>query len=147
MKLQQNICLTTALLVLAVTGPTLRAGEPAVNPTGTWKVTYTRDGKSQTYQPTLKLKLEGDKLTGTFTRRRGQQDIEMVLEDVKLEASEISFMVTIRPESGDGPNMVRKFHGKIAGDTIKEGTVKEDWNGQDPTLDHPLLWEAKRVKE
>jgi hypothetical protein len=40
--------------------------------------------------------------------------------------------------------VVRKFHGKIAGDTIKEGTVKEIWNGEDRTSEHPLHWEAKR---
>jgi len=135
-------------MALAVVSSILGAGaagnEPAVNPAGTWKVTYTRDGKTQAYQPTLKLKLEGDKLTGTLTRRRGQQDIEMVLEDVKLEAGEISFTVSIQ---GNEVKAVRKFHGKIAGDTIKEGTVKEDLNGEDPTLEHPLHWEAKRVKE
>jgi hypothetical protein len=146
MKLQQGICLTIALLALTVMAPALiSAGEPAVNPTGTWKVTYTLDGKTQTYQPTLKLKQEGDKLTGTFTRRRGQQDIEMALEDVKLEASEIPFTVSV--SGSGGATVVRKFHGKIAGDTIKEGTVKEIWNGEDRTSEHPLHWEAKRVKE
>jgi hypothetical protein len=145
MKLQQSSCVTIALLALTVMAPALiSAGEPAVNPTGTWKVTYTLDGKTQTYQPTLKLKQEGDKLTGTFTRRRGQQDIEMALEDVKLEASEISFTVGI--SGSGGATVVRKFHGKIAGDTIKEGTVKEIWNGEDRTSEHPLHWEAKRVK-
>ena len=119
--------------------------EPAVNLTGTWKVTCTLDGKTQTYEPTLKLKQERDKLTGTFTRSHNQQDIEMALEDVKLEASEISFTVSI---SGSGEaTVVRKFHGKIAGDTIKEGTIKEIWNGEDRTSEHPLHWEAKRVKE
>jgi hypothetical protein len=146
MKLQQSIYLIIALLALTVIAPALlSAGEPAVNPTGTWKVTYTLDGKPQTYQPTLKLKQEGDKLTGTFTRRSGQQDIEMALEDVKLEANEIFFTVSV--SGSGGATVVRKFHGKIAGDTIKEGTVKEIWNGEDRTSEHPLHWEAKRVKE
>jgi preprotein translocase subunit SecD len=131
--------------LLAITGLNISAGEPAVNPTGTWKVTYTLDGKTQTYEPTLKLKQEGDKLTGTFTRSHNEQDIEMALEDVKLEASEISFTVSI--SGNGGAKMVRKFHGKIAGDTIKEGTVREIWNGEDRTSDHPFHWEAKRVKE
>jgi hypothetical protein len=119
--------------------------EPAVNPTGTWTVTEAFDGKTQTYEPTLKLKQEGDKLTGTFTRRHNQQDIEMTLEDVKLEASEISFTVSI--SGSGGATVVEKFHGKIAGDTIKEGTVKEIWNGEDRTSEHPFHWEAKRVKK
>jgi hypothetical protein len=117
------------------------------NPVGTWKVTYTRDGKTQTHQPTLKLKLEGEKLTGTLTRFHNEQEIEMVLEDVTRKASEISFTVSISPESGDAPKMVRTFHGTITGDAIKEGTVKVEWNGEDPSAGHPLHWEAKRVKE
>jgi hypothetical protein len=148
MKLQQSIHLTIALLALTIMAPSLiSAGKPAVNPTGTWKVTYTLDGKPQTYQPTLKLKQEGDKLTGTFTRRHGQQDIEMPLEDVKLEANEISF--TVRIFGSGGATVVRKFHGKIAGDTIKEGTVEETWiwNGEESAGERPLHWEAKRVKE
>jgi hypothetical protein len=137
--------LATALAILCSIPAARAAGsEPAANPTGTWKVTYTRDGKTLTYQPTLKLKLAGDKLTGTFTRRHGQQDIEMVLEDVKIEAGEISFTVSIQ---GNGVNAVRNFHGKITGDTINEGTVKEDFNGEDPSRDHPLHWVARRVKE
>ncbi|MGA2802652.1 MAG: hypothetical protein ABSE97_09855 [Verrucomicrobiota bacterium] len=150
MKLQQSICLTTALLFLAVTGPTVSAEEPTANLTGTWKVTYidsgkgqtNNSGKSQTFQPTLKLKLEGDKLTGTLTRRRGQQDIKMVLQDAKLKASEISFTVILHTESGKGQNAVKKFHGKITGDMI-QGTVETKWAGESFTRD----WEAKRVKE
>jgi hypothetical protein len=149
MKSRRIIGLTNLAVALAIFSSILGAAAagnlPAVNPAGTWKMTCTRDGKTQTYQPTLKLKLEGDKLTGTLTRRHNQQDIEMVLENLNLAAGEISFTVSIPPESGDGPKMVRKFHGKIAGDTIKEGTVKVEWNGEDPTLDHPLHWVAKRV--
>ena len=146
MKLKQSIYLTIASLALTVMASVLiSAGEPDVNPTGTWKVTYTLNGETLTYQPTLKLKQEGDKLTGTFTRRRGQQDIEMPLEDIKLEANEISFTVSI--SGSGGATVVRKFHGKIAGDTIKEGTVKEIWDGEDRTSEHPLHWEAERVKE
>ena len=134
-----------ALAIFSSISSTPASGdEPSANPAGTWKVTFTRDGKTQAYQPTLKLKLAADKLTGTFTRRHGQQEIEMALEDVKFEAGHISFTVTI---PGNGITAVRKFHGKFTGDTIKEGTVKEDLNGEDPSRDHPLHWEAKRVKE
>ena len=110
-------------------------------------MTFTRDGKTQAHQPTLKLNLAENKLTGTLTRRNNQQDIEMSLEDAHLTNDDISFTVSVAPESGDGARMLRKFHGKIAGDTIIQGTVKEDWNGTDPSVEHPLAWEAKRVKE
>jgi hypothetical protein len=148
MKSKPNIGLAALAMALAVISTTLGSlaadSDSAAGPAGTWKVTYTRDGKTQAYQPTLKLKQEGDKWTGTFTRRHGQQDIEMALEDAKIEAGEISFTITV---PGNGVNMVRKFRGKITGDAIKEGTVKDDLNGVDPSLDHPLHWEAERVKE
>ena len=146
MKSRPHIFLTTLMLALAAIGwppgDGTAAETPAVNPTGRWTVTYTRSGKSLTYQPTLKLKLEGDKLTGTISRRHNQQDIEMALQDVKLKAGEISFTVGIPPESGNGPNYARKFHGEITGDIIK-GAVEDEWMGQHNTLD----WEAKRLKE
>ena len=65
----------------------------------------------------------------------------MVLTDAKLNASEISFTVTQPAESGKGPSMVRKFHGKITGDVMK-GTVDVEW-----AENFTRNWEAKRVKE
>jgi hypothetical protein len=145
MKPRPIIGSTALAMALAAISLILGAGaqgsEPAVNPAGIWKVTYVRDGKPQTYQPTLKLKLQGGKLTGTLSHRHDQQDLQTALEDVKLEAGEISFTVS-RPTSGNGPNFVNKFHGKITGDTIK-GTVEGGWVGQDPAYTHP--WEAKRL--
>ena len=149
MKPPPIIGLTTLALALAILSsvPYARAAgtEPAVNPTGTWKVTYIRDGKPQAYQPTLKLKLQGDKLTGTLSHRQNQQDLQTALEDVKLEAGEISFVVS-RPTSGNGPNFVSKFHGKITGDTMK-GTVAGGWLGRGPRLHSPLGGQAPRRSE
>jgi hypothetical protein len=153
MKSRTHICLATLILALAAVGwppgNGAAAETPPVNPTGTWKLSYTDSAKKysnmpathQTWQQNLKLKLEGNKLTGTLSRRRAQQEIEMVLTDAKLNASEISFTVTQPSENGKGPSMVRKFHGKITGDLIK-GTVDIVW-AENFTRD----WEAKRVKE
>jgi hypothetical protein len=147
MTLRRGICLTTLILALATfalpLGTGVAAEKSAVNPTGTWKVTYTQPATSQTaYKPILKLKLEGDKLTGTLSRRHNQETIQTVLEDAKLKGSEIFFVVSIPPVSGNGPNYMRKFQGKISGDLIK-GKVEDEWMGQTHTLD----WEAKRAKE
>jgi hypothetical protein len=145
MKPRRIIGLTTLALALAIISSILGAraagSDPAVNPAGTWKVTYIREGKPQAYQPTLKLRLQGDKLTGTLSHRHDQQDLETALENVKLQAGEISFVVS-RPTSGNGPNFVNKFHGKITGETMK-GTVEGGWVGQDPAYTH--AWEAKRL--
>jgi hypothetical protein len=158
MKSRPHISLATLILALAAAGwppgDATAAETPAINPTGTWKLAYTSNGytdpakkesnasdKKPAWQPNLRLKLAGGKLTGTLSRRRAQVEIEMPLQDAKLNASEISFTVATPPESGQGPSMVRKFHGKITGDLIK-GTVDVVWS-ENFTRD----WEAKRVKE
>src|SRR5208283_2609785 len=108
-KSRTKICLTLLALglgiICSIPGAGAAGNEPTANPAGTWKVTFTRDGRTQTFQPTLKLELTGDKLAGTLTRRHGQEEIEMPLEDVKLEAGEVSFSVT---NQGNGPKSVRE---------------------------------------
>jgi hypothetical protein len=88
MTLRQRICVTALALTLAVTGWTLRVGagddNSAGNPTGTWKVTFTRKSQSA-FEPTLKLKSEGDKLTGTLSQLQGGRTNELTLEDAKLK--------------------------------------------------------------
>ena len=135
----------TLAVALAVTvwplSEAAAAEKSAVNPTGSWKVTYGEKSQS-TFVPTLKLALQGDKLTGTLTRRHNPQAIEMRLEDPKLKGSEISFRVTIPPVSGNGPSATRKFQGTISGDSIT-GKVQLEWAGET----HPSDWGAKRIKE
>ena len=93
-------------------GDATAAETPAVNPTGTWKLAYTSSpytdpakkesnpsDKKPAWQPNLRLKLAGGKLTGTLSRRRVQVEIEMPIQDAKLNASEISFTVTQRAHS------------------------------------------------
>ena len=142
MKLQRSACLISVVLALAAIGLPLTASkageESAVNPAGIWKVMYTPKPQSG-FEPTLKLKLQGDKLNGTLSRQHGK---EMAIEDGKFKRSEVSFTVTVVPVSGTGPNATAKYRGKISGDTIK-GKVEEEWMGQTHTRD----WEAKRVKE
>src|SRR5690242_19863220 len=51
--------------LLAVVGLVRAADKP--NPTGTWR--YTTEVNGQSFETTIKLKLDGDKLTGTVTAR------------------------------------------------------------------------------
>jgi len=143
MKLQRSLRLITAALTLATIG--LPAGngaaaeKSAINPTGTWKVTYTPKPQSG-FEPTLKLKLEGDKLTGTLSRPRAKA---MTLEEAKLKGSEISFTTHMVPTLGDQTvTSNSKYQGTISGDTIK-GKVEDEWMGHTRTRE----WQAKRVKE
>ena len=90
-----NRQVTLVLLALALTGLAFRSGaqdkEAAVNPTGTWKsITLGATGQVSSSQ-TLKLKLEGGKLTGTLSRQAGSKVEQLPLQDAKLNGSDISF--------------------------------------------------------
>src|SRR3954452_340755 len=89
----------------------LGGGSPATaaDATGTWKWSVERNG--QTFETTLKLKQEGDKLTGTIS---GRNNTETAIEDGKVEGDDVSFKVT--REFG-GNNVVQTYKGKLSGDT------------------------------
>jgi hypothetical protein len=112
---------------------TARAEEKA-NPTGTWKWTVNRGGQSR--EMTLKLKLDGDKVTGAIVGRDGK---DKAIEDAKYKDGEVSFTVT---RERDGKKFTSKYTGKVSGDTIK-GKTEFERDGQLMSRD----WEAKRAKE
>src|SRR3954453_16369689 len=120
-----------ALGLVAVLG--IGASARAADVTGTWKWTVERDGNS--YETTLKLKQDGEKLTGTMS---GRQGTETAIEDGKVTGDTITFKVT--REFGDN-KVVQMYQGKLSGDTIK-GERKSNRDGQDQTRE----WEAKREK-
>jgi hypothetical protein len=121
----------TALGLMVVLG--LGASALAADATGTWKWTVERGGN--TFEQTLKLKQDGDKLTGTMSGRQGS-DTE--IEDGKVSGDDISFKVT--REFG-GNKFVMSYQGKVSGDTIK-GERKFEREGQTQTSE----WVAKRAK-
>jgi hypothetical protein len=106
----------------------------AACPNGTWKWSTTFNG--QTRETTLKLKLEGDKLTGAVVGRNGQ---ETAIQEGKCKDCEVSFTVV---RERNGQKMISKFTGKLSGDTIK-GKRESQRDGQTQSRD----WEAKRVKD
>jgi hypothetical protein len=149
MKLQRSICLSTALLFLAVAGSTVNAEESVVNPSGTWTVTVSSTNtQARPAAQTLKLTLNGSTLTGTLSYNssptvNGKARVsELPITEAKLNGSELSFNFTHPPAAGNGPNATYSYQGTISGDTIK-GTVTTEWMGQTRTKN----WEAKRVKE
>ena len=95
------------LAIVAVAGIALAADKP--NPTGTWKWTMTFGQREMTQ--TVKLKLEGDKLTGALIGRNAQ---ETKIEDAKYKDGELSFSVT---RERSGRKMTTKYSGKVSGDT------------------------------
>jgi len=109
------------------------AATAAVNVTGAWKYTFTT-ANGQTMEPTLKLKQDGDKVTGVFVIN----DNESPISDGKVTDGEVSFKVV---RERDGNTRTSKFQGKVTEDTIK-GKIESNYSGQDRTFD----FEAKREK-
>jgi hypothetical protein len=105
----------------------------AADPTGTWKWSVTRG--DQTFEQTLKLKLEGDKLTGALV---GRNNAETAIADATFKDDTISFTVT---RERDGNKFVTKYNGKLDGDTIK-GKSESERDGKKREAD----WNAKREK-
>jgi hypothetical protein len=119
------------MCVLAVAGVAWADDKP--NPTGTWK--YTADVNGQSIDVTIKLKLDGDKLTGSVT----VLDMETKIEDAKYKDGEASFKVN---REMNGNKFTIKYQGKIKGDTFK-GKRELERDGQTNTRE----FEAKRSKE
>ncbi len=124
-----------AALVVTLAGSVgaLRADDKA-NPNGTWKWTAMRGNQAR--ESTLKLKLDGDKLTGAMIGQNGQ---ETPIEDGQFKGGEVSFKVT---RERQGNKITTKYTGKVSGDTIK-GKIESERNGQPQSRD----WEAKRAKD
>ena len=80
----------------------------------------------------LKLKQDGDKLTGVVI----MGDNEIPISDGLVKDNEVSMKVT---RERDGKTQVSKFKGTLEGDTIK-GKIDSDWSGE--KRDYP--WNAKR---
>jgi hypothetical protein len=117
---------------LVVLAGLARAGDKS-NPTGTWK--YTTEIGGQSREITIKLKLDGGKLTGTVSAG----DTETKIEDGKFKDGEVSFKVV--REAG-GNTITLKYKGKVMGDTIK-GKRELERDGQTNTRE----FVAKRAKE
>jgi hypothetical protein len=122
-----------ALVVVALLVVSSSVAWAADDPTGTWK--WSVMFNNQTREQTLKLKLEGDKLTGSMVGRNNQ---ETPIENATYKDGDVAFSVT--RERG-GQKFVTKYTGKISGDTIK-GKQEFTRDGQSQSRD----WEAKRSK-
>ena len=127
--LQMTACAIFALTLSA------QAADKKADPTGTW--TWTMPGRNggEAREIKLKLKLEGEKLTGTVSARQGQEDT--AIEDAKMSGEDISFKVT---REFNGNKFTAKYAGKLSGDNIK-GKIETERDGNTNSRD----WEAKRT--
>jgi hypothetical protein len=120
---------TTGLVCLL----TVNVAQAAEDPTGTWKWTVTFN--DQTREQTLKLKLEGDKLSGSMLGRNNQ---ETAVEDASFKENVVSFKVT---RERNGRKFTSKYMGTVSGDEIK-GKIESERDGKTNSRD----WTAKREK-
>jgi hypothetical protein len=142
MQLRNSVrsIVTSSLCVIFALGfvSTLQAQDKKADPTGTW--TWMRQGRGGggEVKMTLKLKTEGDKLTGKLTSpgRQGGDPVEVEIKDGKIKGDEVSFSVT---REVNGNTFTSKYNGKVTGDTIK-GKTEFERNGETQSRD----WEAKR---
>ena len=127
--------LLAATLVLAIFGvATLARAEDKPNPTGTWK--WSVKFGDQTREMTLKLKMDGDKLSGATLGRNGKEN---PIQDATFKDGDVSFKVA---RERNGTKMTSNFTGKVSGDTIM-GKIQSERDGNSQSRD----WEAKRAKD
>src|SRR5262245_5671364 len=123
-----------AAVVLAFVGLTgIARADDKPNPTGTWKWKVEINGQGR--EITLKLKLDGDKLTGAMVGRDGN---ETAIQDAKYKDGEVSFKVE---RERNGNKLTVKYSGQVSGDTLK-GKSEAEVSGEVRTREV----EAKREK-
>lgn len=129
--------LTGALLALG-TALQSQAADKKADPTGTWTWSVPGRNGGDPRTSTLKLKADGEKLTGTVSGggRQGGQARDTEIEEGKIDGDQISFKVT---REFNNNKITQKYNGKVSGDSIK-GKIEFDRNGEAQSRD----WEAKR---
>jgi len=118
-------------MVLAFVG-LVNATRAADDANGTWKWSSTFN--NNTVESTLKLKQEGEKLTGTYI---GRGNTESPVEEGTIKDNMVNFKVV---REFNGNKFTMKYSGTLSGDTIK-GKISFDGNQIEPRD-----WEAKRQK-
>jgi len=116
------------------------AEDKKADPSGNW--TWTTPGRNggADRKMALKLKVEGDKVTGTLsTPDQNGEMVKSEIENGKIKGDEISFAVT---REFNGNKRTMKYNGKITADAIK-GKTEFERNGETQSRD----WEAKRATE
>ena len=119
---------------ILVVGPAALAADA----TGTWKWSTPGRNGGNPREVTLKLKQDGEKLTGTISMG-GNNANETEITDGKIKDGELSFKVTRKRQNNE---ITSNYTGKLDCDVIK-GKVETNFNGNNRSTD----FEAKRAKE
>jgi len=117
----------------------IQAQDKKADGTYSWTMQGRQGGPER--KITLKLKTEGDKLTGAVSSPgRDGNTMETKIEEGKVKGEEISFSVV---REFNGNKMTSKYSGKLTADGIKGKIESTGRDGEVRSRD----WEAKRVKE
>ncbi|MBC8001807.1 MAG: hypothetical protein H7X97_04385 [Opitutaceae bacterium] len=143
--------LRTAACLLLAAGLTVSAADVSGN--YSWTQAGRNGGPDR--KSTLKLKVEGEKVTGTMSapaggRRGGNADAadgkapaapaDLEIKDAKIKGDELTFSIVREGRQG-GPATTTKYTGKITGDTIKLKWERPGRDGGEPT---PMEADAKK---
>lgn len=114
------IAITTAAFLLVAV---LTAGAQSTNVSGNWELTYeTPIGAAN---PSLVLKQEGEKLTGTYKGRFGESPLEGTVKGKDIKC-------TVRVNAY-GQEIQLEYAGTVEGDTMKGKVKFGDMGGADFT--------------
>lgn len=132
--LKMGLCAVLALGFLAEA----KAADAKADGTWIWTMQGRNGGPDR--KMTLKLKTEGQKLTGKMiTPGRDNANVETEIKEGTVKGDEISFKVV---REFQGNSMTSKYTGKVTADLIK-GKIETERDGQARSRD----WEAKREVE
>jgi hypothetical protein len=109
-----------------------RADEKA-SATGTWAWEFKRPNSEEAIKISLKLKQDGEKLTGALSGPGGN---ETEIKEGSVKDGVVSFQVT---RERNGNSFTTKYKGTMTGDTIK-GKAETEIGGEVRSRE----WEAKR---
>jgi hypothetical protein len=107
--------------------------------TGTW--TWKQDRNGQEIKSTLKLKQDGEKLTGSLTRPGRDGDVTTEISDGKVTADGVSFKVV---REFNGNKFEQTYTGKVNGDKLNL-KVEMERNGEKQTRDIEASREGSKV--
>jgi hypothetical protein len=126
-SVSRSCCLSVVVLLLTILGvPALPAAPEATDVTGTWDLTVEMQGG--TAHPSITLKQEGEKITGTYQGQMGKSNLEGI-----IKGDDIRFAVTLKFQD---VTYTVTYAGTIDGDTMK-GTARFGDAGSG-------TWSAKR---
>jgi hypothetical protein len=132
-----NRLAAASVMVLVAFVAMVQAQAPKADPNGTWKWKEKR-GQNEV-DATMKLKVEGDKVSGTVSMPgfgKDAQAQETPISAGKYKDGELAFSLTRETKKG---KFTTKYTGKVSGDSIK-GKMEREGQDKATTSD----WEAKR---